>query len=229
MKDCIPPRARLGQLSRRKLLELARLTAGLAALSVVGLCGLSGPVLGQGDVPAGELMKPGPLPELVLGNRDAPITVVEYASMTCNRCADFHNSVLPKLKEKYIDNGKMRLVIREFPLDNRGGAASVLVRCAGDDKALPLMAALFAKQGEWAFMGGDARPQMFKIAQQAGFTQKRFDTCLADKKLLEKVSAVRDHAAKNFDVKATPTFFINGKRLNAQPTIEEFDKALNVK
>ena len=96
-----------------------------------------------GDV-AAELMKPGPLPDLVLGKADAPVTIVEYASMTCSHCANFHTAVLPKLKEKYIDTGKVRLILREFPLDNLAAAASMLARCAAGDKSYELIGAFFA-------------------------------------------------------------------------------------
>jgi protein-disulfide isomerase len=228
VKGVILPLARVRKLSGR---DLRRLAIALAALSAAGVWAPARPALAeQGgnraiEVPVEELMKPSPLRELVLGSNDAPITVVEYLSMTCSHCADFHNGVLPKLKEKYVDTGKVKFVMREFPLDDRGVAAAMLVRCASDDKALSLIATLFAKQAQWAFRPGNARAHLSEIAQQAGFTQKSLDACLADQKLLDKVSAVRDRAAKTFNVKSTPAFFINGKRFNAKPTIEEFGKA----
>ena len=94
-----------------------------------------------------ELLKAGSLPDLVLGKADAPVTIVEYASMTCSHCASFHNTVLPVLKEKYIDTGKVRLIFREFPLDERAALASMMARCAGGDKALPLISMLFSQAG----------------------------------------------------------------------------------
>jgi protein-disulfide isomerase len=160
----------------------------------------------------------------MLGNADAPITVVEYASMTCGHCAHFHNTVWPKLKEKYVDTGKVRFIMREFPLDNLAAAASMLARCAGDGKTYPLIAALFAKQDDWAFVRTPL-PELFKFAKQAGFTQESFDKCLTDQKLLDDISAIRSRAAETFGVGATPTFFINGKKMAAAPTLEEFDKA----
>jgi len=224
--DLISPRHDLP--TRRRLLMLA---AGVAALSAAAW-GLAGPALAQkrkaaatAEVPVDELMKPGPLSELVLGNADAPVTVVEYASMTCGHCAAFHTRVLPKLKEKYIDTGKVRLIMREFPLDNLAAAASMVARCSGEDKTLPLISVLFAKQEEWAFVRTDPRPELFKIAQQAGFTQESFEKCLTDQKLLDDISATRERAADTFGVNATPTFFINGKRMAGAPILEEFDKA----
>jgi protein-disulfide isomerase len=215
-------------LSRRHLLQL---TAGAAALGLAASWGQGSPAhaqrkkAGPTEVSAEELMKPGPLPDLVLGKDDAPITVVEYASMTCGHCANFHNTVFPVLKEKYIDTGKVRFIMREFPLDNLAAGASMLARCAGGDKTFPLIGALFHTQETWAFVRGDPRPELFKVAKQAGFTQESFDKCLADQKLLDDISAVRTRGTEQFGVNSTPTFFINGKKMTSGPSVEEFDKA----
>jgi protein-disulfide isomerase len=151
--------------------------------------------------------------------------VVEYASMTCGHCAQFHNIVFPKLKEKYIDTGKVRFIMREFPLDDLAAAASMLARCAGEGKTYALITALFAKQDDWAFVRTNPVPELFKFAKQAGFTQESFDKCLRDQKLLDDITAVRSRAVDTFGVNATPTFFINGRKFPAAPTLEEFDKA----
>jgi protein-disulfide isomerase len=181
----------------------------------------------SGEVSVDELMKPGPLPDLVLGKADAPVTIVEYASLTCGHCAAFHNKVLPLLKEKYIETGKVRLIMREFPLQNLAAGAAMLARCAGGgDKTIAFTTALFAKQEEWAFQQQNPLPELFKFAKQAGFTQESFDKCLTDQKLLDDITAIRTRASETFGVEATPTFFINGKRLTAGPTIEAFDKAI---
>ncbi len=214
-------------LTRRRLIKLS---VGLAALSVTAQWGLSVPALAQrkkaavAEVPVDELMKPGPLPDLVLGSADAPITVVEYASMTCGHCAHFHKTVWPKLKEKYVDTGKVRFIMREFPLDDLAAAASMLARCAGDGKTYPMITALFDKQDDWAFVRNPL-PELFKFAKQAGFTQESFDKCLTDQKLLDDITAIRSRASDTFGVGATPTFFINGKKMAAAPTLDEFDKA----
>jgi protein-disulfide isomerase len=202
---------------------VATLAAGLASAPAAA----QKRAAGRAEIPIDELMQAGPLSELVLGKDDAPITVVEYASMTCGHCANFHNKVLPALKEKYIDSGKVRFVMREFPLDKLAVAASMLARCAGGDKTLPMISALFAKQEEWAFVRGNPVPELFKIAKQAGFSQESFDKCLTDQKLMDDVVKIRTRAADTFGVASTPTFFINGKKMTGQPTIEEFDKALS--
>jgi len=215
------------QLQRREALKLG---VGLAGAAMLAAWGLAPAALAQHkkpaptEIPVEELMKPGPLSELVLGNADAPITVVEYASMTCGHCAHFHTTVFPTLKEKFIDTGKVRFIMREFPLDNLAAAASMLARCAGDGKTFPLISVLFAKQDDWAFVKGDPRPELMKFAKQAGFTQESFEKCLTDQKLLDDISAVRSRAAETFGVNATPTFFVNGKKLNGVG-LADFEKA----
>ena len=208
-------------LQRRTFLQL--IAAGAVWLAPVGAPHAQRK-RGPAEVPVAELMNPGPLPELTLGNADAPITVVEYASMTCGHCAHFHTKVFPELKQKYIDTGKVHFIMREFPLDNLAVAAAMLARCAGGDKTFPLISALFAKQDEWAFVRSDPRPELLKFAKQAGFTKESFDKCLTDQKLLDDVVAVRTRASQVFGVDATPTFFVNGKRLEGV-SIEDFDKA----
>jgi protein-disulfide isomerase len=221
--------------NRREALKLGlklglKIGMGSAALALLAASGLAHPALAQrkkaapSEVPMDELMKPGPLPDLVLGNSDAPITVVEYASMTCGHCAHFHITVLPTLKEKYVDTGKARFIMREFPLDNLAAAASMLARCAGNGKTFPLISVLFAKQDDWAFVKGDPRPELLKFAKQAGFTQESFEKCLTDQKLLDDIAATRARAAETFGVTATPTFFVNGKKLNGVG-LADFEKA----
>jgi protein-disulfide isomerase len=173
-----------------------------------------------------ELMKPDALGDLILGKADAPCTIVEYASMTCGHCATFHTKVFPAIKEKYIATGKVRFIMREFPLDTLAAAASMLARCAGGEKTVPMIDVLFSKQEDWAFQRQNAVPELFKIAKQAGFTQESFDKCLTDQALLDKISQGRERASKQFGVDSTPAFFINGKRMKDGPTVEAFDKAI---
>jgi protein-disulfide isomerase len=213
-------------LSRRATFKFALgLAVGAAGLSWGLAAAAQKRAQGRAEIPIDELMQPGPLPELVLGKEDAPITVVEYASMTCGHCANFHNKVFPTLKEKYIDSGKVRFVMREFPLDKLAVAASMLARCAGGEKTFPLISALFAKQEEWAFVRGNPVPELFKLAKQAGFTQESFDKCLTDQALMDDIVKIRGRAADVLGVGSTPTFFINGKKMTGAPTVEEFDKA----
>jgi protein-disulfide isomerase len=221
-----PTFTRRRQQTRRDIINLS---LGLAVGSAAASWGLAAAAQkraqARNEIPLEDLLQPGPLPELVLGKEDAPITVVEYASMTCGHCANFHNKVFPAVKEKYIDSGKVRFIMREFPLDKLAVAASMLARCAGGEKTLPLISALFAKQDEWAFVRSNPVPELFKLAKQAGFTQESFDKCLTDQTLMDDIVKIRSRAADSFGVGSTPTFFINGKKMTGAPTIEEFEKA----
>lgn len=181
---------------------------------------------GPAEVPVEELMKPGDLPELSVGSPDAKVVIVEYASLTCGHCATFHNKVLPELKAKYLDTGKARLIMRQFPLNNVDAAAMMLTRCVAPDKTIALIDTFYHTQAEWAFKEGNPVPRLFEMAKQAGFTQETFDKCLTDQPLLDKLTAMRTRASEKFGVAATPTFFINGKRLQASPTLPEFDKVI---
>lgn len=215
--------------------SLSRRTAWLGFVATVAVGGFaivaSGPSLAQrkqgpAEVSVDELMKASDLPDLTLGSADAKVTIVEYASMTCPHCAHFENDVFDNLKKKYIDNGKVRFVYREFPLDNLAAAVSMLARCAGGEKTFPLIQTFYAKQQDWAFTQGNPVPKLLDIAKQAGFTQESFDKCLTDQKLLDQITAQRTRASDTFGVNATPTFFINGKKLQDTPTLEAFDKVI---
>jgi protein-disulfide isomerase len=181
---------------------------------------------GPAEVSVEELMKPTDLPEIAAGPADAKVTIVEYASMTCPHCAHFTNDVFEPFKKKYIDTGKVRYIFRDFPLDNLAAAVSMLARCVEPSKALPMIETFYAKQQDWAFAEGSPVPKLFDIAKQAGFTQESFDKCLTNQKLLDQITAERTRASETFGVNATPTFFINGKKLQEAPTLEAFDKVL---
>jgi protein-disulfide isomerase len=171
-----------------------------------------------------ELMRPGPLPEQVLGKADAPVTIVEYASMTCGHCASFHKTTYPELKKRYIDTGKVRFIFREFPLDPLAAGAFMLARCAGEGKFFPMVEMLFEQQNTWAIR--QPLPPLLALAKQAGFTEQSFNACLQDDKLLKQVEEIRDRGSKEYGVASTPTFFINGKKETGALTIEQFDKLL---
>jgi protein-disulfide isomerase len=216
-------------LSRRVMLGAALVaTAGLAVSIFMSRGSRTETASRQRNKPkrtTADLMKPLPgLPDLSVGKEDAPVTIVEYASMTCPHCAEFHNKVLPVLKQKYIDTGKVRLVFREFLLDERGALAAMVARCAGNDRALPLVSVLFSKQDDWAPSKTEFLPKLFAYAQQAGFTKQSFDQCRQNEKLLKSLVAQRDRGSE-LGVRATPTFFINGKRL-AGTTLDDFEKAI---
>lgn len=177
---------------------------------------------GEASVSIAELMQPGPLGDQVLGDARAPVTLIEYASMTCPHCANFHETTYPEIKKKYIDTGKVRFIFREFPLDPLAAAGSMLARCAGDNKFFPMIEALFAQQKDWVVQ--KPLEPLFAIARQAGFTQQSFDECLANQQILNGLEETRTRAAGKLNVNSTPTFFINGKIHRGGLTMEEFEK-----
>jgi protein-disulfide isomerase len=171
-----------------------------------------------------ELEAKGPLDDIPLGSANAPVTIIEYASMTCPHCAAFEVQVFPKLKEKYIDTGKVRYIMREYPLDRLAAAAFMLARCAGPEKYNALVETLFQQQQKWVVR--EPIPPLMAIAKQAGFTQQSFESCINDAALLKKIQDVRDRASSKFKVDATPTFFINGQRYSGEMSIEMVDKII---
>jgi protein-disulfide isomerase len=177
------------------------------------------------DPDVAALMASGPLPDIVVGSADAPTTIVEYASMTCPHCAQFQTEVFPELKTKYIDSGKVKYMLREFPLDNLAAAAFMLARCAGDDRYYAMVDAMFATQETWAVPGADGKDQLLKIARQAGMSKEEFDKCLADEALFKKIVDTRTMGHDKFQVDSTPTFFINGKRLKGDHQLKDFQTA----
>jgi protein-disulfide isomerase len=176
------------------------------------------------EVSSADLLTPGPLGDEVLGAANAPVTIIEYASMTCPHCAQFHATTYPEMKKKYIDTGKIRFIFREFPLDALAAAGSMLARCAGKDKFFPLVETLFAQQKDWVTQ--KPLQPMLAIAKQAGFTQESFDKCLANQEVLNGIEEGRQRAAQKLGVQSTPTFFINGKMFRGTLTMEELDKEM---
>jgi protein-disulfide isomerase len=212
--------------SRRGAFE----TAAAAGLTIAGFFAVLGdsavPVLAQGaGVAPDELMAGEALPDIALGARQAPVTIVEYASMTCGHCAGFYAATFPELKSKYIDTGKVRFILREFPLDPLATAGFMLARCAGDDKRNAIVDLLFAQQKNWAFT---AKPleALAALLKQTGMSQNSFEACLKKQDLYDKIAKVHDRAAEKFGVTATPTFFINGKKETGEMTPDALEKLL---
>jgi protein-disulfide isomerase len=214
-------------MSRRNFLKYA----AAAALTLAGAAGIVGtwssPVHAQGTVvPTDQLMAEQALPDLAQGKADAPVTLVEYASMTCSHCAAFHETTYPTLVSKYVDTGKVRFILREFPLDPLATAAFMLARCSGPQKRNAVVDLLFDHQKDWAFTDKPLEA-LSNLLKQTGMTQASFETCINDQALYEKVTEERDHAAEKFGVNATPTFFINGTRVSGVLTPDALDQLLN--
>ena len=216
------------KLTRREFCQSTVTVAlSLAVLGISALPRFDGSALAQTISPA-DLMKPDALPEMSMGDDKAPVTVIEYASMTCPHCAHFQETTFPELKKRYIDTGKVRYIFREFPLDSLAAAAFMLARCSGQDdktKYFALIDTMFAQQRTWAVEKPLA--PLFAIAKQAGFTQQSFDACLTNQKVLDGIESIRQRAVNQFKVESTPTFFINGAKLPGALSIEDMAKAID--
>lgn len=182
----------------------------------------------QGTVDMAKLVEPGVLPEKMLGKADAPVTIVEYASMTCPHCATFTKDVFPKLKAAYIDSGKVRFVFREFPLDLTAAAGSMLARCIADgdaNKYFAVVDLLFRQQDVWAVQNPTA--PLKRVARQAGMGEQQFETCLKDQKLLDAIKESQDYAVKTLKINSTPTFFVNDTMVRGETSFEAFQKIID--
>ncbi len=199
-------------------------TAGLAtAFAAYAL-----PAQAEDSVPTPELMKPEALPDMVMGSEKAPVTIIEYASMTCPHCAHFQDTTFPEIKKRYIDTGKVRYILREFPLDTLASAAFMLARCAGEkdsSKYFAMVDTLFRQQEQW--VTAKPVPPLLAIAKQAGFTEQSFDACLANQKLLDGIQNMRQRAIDAFKVHSTPTFFINGTKYEGAMEVDQMAKLID--
>ena len=162
----------------------------------------------------------------ILGNPEAPITIVEYASMTCPHCAHFQDDVLPEIRKKWIDTGKAKLVLRDFPLDEPALRAAMIARCAPPDRYYAFADTFFAAQEKWV-KAADYREALARLAKLGGLGKDEFDSCLKDTALENRIVESRLVASKELDVNSTPTFFVNGSKFTGAPTVEEFDKLLS--
>jgi len=172
-----------------------------------------------------ELLIPGPLGDKILGDENAPVTIVEYASMTCGHCANFHKTTWPALKEQYVDTGKVRFIFREFPLNNEAYAMSMLARCAPADKYFEIVDIMFEQLRSGA-LSGEFLPALTSLSKQIGYTQESFNECLTDQGLLDALAAEADRASQRFGVKSTPTFFINGELHSGAMSIEKMGEII---
>jgi protein-disulfide isomerase len=204
--------------------------AFLATLGIIALAGMASlqfaNTVGAQNASVALLSKPVSLPDMALGHSKAPITVVEYSSMTCPHCADFEENVFPMLQSRYIDTGKVRFVSREFPLDIKAAAASMLARCAANGDAPKYFEAttmLFKQQGPLMDRTTDT---LKVVGGRFGMNEQAVEDCVKDQALLDRLAADQRFALDELKVDATPTFFINGERFKGSMTFEEFESKL---
>lgn len=203
-----------------------------AALSLTGLAALTGlsPLRLIADAMAqspSDVAKPVSLPDMALGPANAPVTITEFASLTCPHCSAFNETVFPKIKSEYIDTGKIRYVFREFPLDIKAAAGAMLARCIAKDdsgKYFAVIDMLFKQQSDWA--SKNTAETLTRIGKQAGLSQQQVEACLQDQALLDKIAADQKYAAEVLKVDSTPTFFVNGEKIKGETSFEEFDKKI---
>jgi protein-disulfide isomerase len=179
-----------------------------------------------GDAASAETLLAPTDQDRVLGHADAPITIVEYASLTCPHCAHFAVEVLPKLKAKWMDTGKAKLILRAFPLDEPALRAAMVAQCAPPERYYPLVEMFFATQDKWV-LAKDYRAALERLTLLAGIGKKEFDGCFGNKALEDEVTQSRLTASTQLGVNATPTFFINGKKFEGEPTFEAIDQMLS--
>ena len=181
------------------------------------------------DAPAAPPTAEEALRDRILGDPNAPITMIEYSSLTCSHCQQFHKEILPKIKKNYIDTGKVKLIYRDFPFDKLGLLATVLARCAPPERYYGFLNVLFEKQSVWS-RSQDPFGELSRIGKIGGLNPSDYEACLKNQALIDGLIEKRLDGQKNFDVNATPSFIIDGdhKIVGSQP-YEEFEKVFSKK
>jgi protein-disulfide isomerase len=169
--------------------------------------------------PQAELMAPGPLGDRVLGKSTAPVTVIEYVSLTCPHCANFQRNLFARLKKEFIDTGKVRYIVREFPIGHTAGHAAIINACAPEDKYFFLLNQFLTRQPEW--VSQEVRPDaIYAVAKSSGMSRETFDKCLSNQVIIDGLTEVKQRG-RQFNVIGTPTFFINGRKAQGEVTYDE--------
>lgn len=162
--------------------------------------------------------------DIGIGDPNAPIKLIEYASAGCGHCATFALETLPKIKADWIDNGQVYYVLRDFPLDQVAAGASMIARCLPREGFYPFMEILFANQSEWHKAEG-AVDALVTLARRAGLSRAQVESCLKDQEVYKRILAVQDEASKVLGVNSTPTMFVNGEMIQGAAAYADFEAA----
>jgi protein-disulfide isomerase len=165
--------------------------------------------------------------DMVIGAANAPVTIIEYASLTCPHCARFHTETLPKLKSDYVDTGKVKFIFRDYPLDRVALAGAMIAQCAGPERYFTFLDVMFRQQASWT-KGGEqeAMASLRRLARLGGMSDAQIDDCLKDKKVQDAILATSMAGQQQFQVKSTPTLIINGERHSGALPFDELEKIL---
>lgn len=218
----------VAMLNRRSLLSIFACLSLVVSTSLFSSTAFAAPIAppkSKGTVDMAQVLASDPERDMAEGDKNAPVTIVEYASVTCSHCADFYLNTMPAIREKYIKTGQVRFIFREFAFDPRATAGFMLARCLPEDRYFPFIQVLFEKQMEWAG-GADALTPLQHLASMAGITQNGFNACLQNKTLLDGVNASLE-AGKKLGVSATPTFFINGHEYEGALPVDQMSAVID--
>lgn len=172
-----------------------------------------------------EIMQPGPLPEMAIGRSDAPVTIIKYMSLTCPYCRKFQLETFPQLKREYIDTGKLRFILREFPIGFQSGTATIALRCAPADKHFALYEKFLAQQAAWVSQEVRRDP-IYRIASQVGMTRQQFDACYENRGMIEGLKQVKERG-RLLGVIGTPNFFVNGRLVKSVLGMKELRELID--
>ena len=214
----------------KKYLIAVAIIVVLAAAGAIGYERFGGKPSPIPNGDAATTSTPGDQPPLydddkVMGDPNAPVTMIEYASLTCPHCADFHNNILPEIKKAYIDTGKVKLVYRDFPLNQAALRGAQLTRCVPAQNNFGMVELLFRNQDSWAFVA-DPVAELTKLAATAGIDATKFEACINDQAMTDAIVTRAQEGQEKYGVASTPTFFINGRKISGAQPFEDFDKVI---
>ena len=164
--------------------------------------------------------------EKFLGDNNAKITIIEYASMTCDHCANFHKNIFPEIYEKYIQTGKVKFIFRDFPLDKQALFAAILANCAPKEKYFDFVKLIFNTTQKWISVEDEFLKKLKNIGKMGGLSNDQIESCFRDENMVDLVINSRSNGEKKFNITSTPSFIINGKKYSSM-SFEQFEKVLD--